>query len=164
MDLQGFDIDFCTLAAGTPGVGVLEYAALDTLDLSSFEPAVDQAYVFRRTLSATWHPMPFVVGTGSFTEDHAAGAQGSTFRQALQVFLPGDSAAVRAELSEMRHRRFLVRMVGRDGSPILLGTPEQPLRFDSRFSTGPQGGDQRGHQCTFQGVALQKAPIYTPTW
>lgn len=86
------------------------------------------------------------------------------FRQTISVFLPGDHKAVRDELNRMRNRRFMLRVKGRDGRLLLLGTPEQPLRFESRFSTGPQGGDQRGHECRFQGNALEKAPEYEPTW
>lgn len=164
MELQGFDIDACTLAAGTPGVGVLEYAALDELDTDSYEPAVDAEYVHRRTLSGTFHRLPFVVGTGTFTEESQSQPQGVTYRQTLTVFLPGDDAAVRDELNRMRHRRFVVRMTGRDARPLLIGTLEQPLRFESRFTTGPQGGDQRGHECRFQGNALEKSPEYIPAW
>ena len=164
MDLQGFDIDFCTAAAGTAGVGVLEYAALDTVELDTFEPTTDAAYLHRRTVFGMWYVLPFVVGTGAYTEELQPNPQGATYRVSVSVFLPGDSPAIRAELNSMRHRRFLLRMKGRDGQVLLIGTPEQPLRFDSRFSSGPQGSDQRGHQCRFEGNALTQSPGYEPLW
>jgi hypothetical protein len=162
--LQGFDIDSCIVAAGIGGVGVLEYAALDELDTESFEPTTDADYVFRRAISATWRPLPFVIGTGGYTEEAQPAAQGTTFRAAVSVFMPGDSAEQRNELNRMRHRRFLLRMTGRDGRLLLLGTIEQPLRFESRFATGPAGDAQRGYNCTFSGAILTKSPQYTPTW
>lgn len=163
-ELQGFDIDTCAAAAGLPGIGTLEYAGLDEVDLDSWEPAVDTGHVFRRTLSATWHELPFVVGTGALSEEQDDDAQGPTYRLQLSVLLPGDNTDIRAELNRMKQRRFLVRMTGRDARPLLIGTPEQPLGFESRFETGPQGGDQRAHRCRFTGVALHKIPEYIPTW
>jgi hypothetical protein len=164
VELQGFNIDFCTAAAGTSGVGMLEYAALDAVELDSYEPTTDATYLHRRTLSATWHTLPFVVGTGAYTEAAAPNPQGTTYRVAVSVFLPGDSPAVRAELNSMRHRRYMLRMKNRDGQLLLIGTPEQPLRFESRFTSGPQGGDQRGYECRFEGNTLTKSPGYAPLW
>lgn len=163
-ELTGFDIDVCAAAAGVPGIAVLEYAGLDEIDTDSYEPAIDASYVQQRTLTATWHTLPFVVGTGSLSEEQDSDVQGDVYRINLSALLPGDNAAIRAELNRMRQRRFIVRMTGRDARPLLIGTPEQPLRFESRFETGPQGGDQRAHRCRFAGVSLRKSPEYTPTW
>lgn len=162
--LQGFDIDLCTVAAGTPGLAVLQYAGLDTADAESFEPAVDAGYIHRRTVSATWRTLPFVVGTGALSEEEASDPQGPYFNIDLSVFLPGDSPEIRAELNRMRRRRFVVSTTGRDARPLLIGNPEQPLRFESRFGTGPQGDSQRGHTCRFRGISLQKISDYIPTW
>lgn len=162
--LTGFDFDSCQLAAGTPGLGLLEYAGLDEVEADTWEPAVDTGHVQRRAVSANWLPLPFVVGTGSWSEDADADLQGDLFKVALSVFLPGDSAAVRSELNRMQRRRFLVRLTGRDGRLLLLGTPEQPLRIDTKFESGPQGGDTRGHRIRFSGESLAKSPDYIPTF
>lgn len=163
-ELQGFDIDVCAAAAGVPGIGILQYAGLDEVDTDTYEPAIDTAYIHRRTLTATWYSLPFVVGTGTFTEEQDDDLQGNIYRINLSALLPGDSKEIRSELDRMRPRRFLVRLTGRDGRPLLIGTPEQPLRFESKFETGPHGGDQRAHRCRFAGVSLRKTPDYIPTW
>src|SRR5690606_13034893 len=111
--LQGFDIDTCSVAAGTAGVGLLQYAALDSVDTDSYEPARDAAYIHRRTLSATWHSLPFVIGSGSLSEEQDADTQGDRYRVELSAFLPGDSAGIRLELNRMRQHRFLLRITGR---------------------------------------------------
>ncbi len=162
--LQGFDIDACSVAAGTSGIALLEYAALDSVDPDSYEPARDAGYIHRRTLSATWHTLPFVVGTGALSEEQDDNVQGDRYGVDLSVFLPGDSADIRSELNRMRQHRYLLRITGRDSRTLLVGTPEQPMRFESRFETGPQAGDQRGHRCRFRGVSLTKLPDYIPTW
>jgi len=162
--LQGFDIDFCSTSAGAPGIGILEYAGMDEVDAESWEPAVDAGYVQRRAVSAQWHSLPFVSGTGSWAEDSNPDAQGQVYKNTITVFLPGDNAAIRGEIDRMDRRRFLLRLTGRDGRPVLLGAPEQPFGFESRFEAGSPSGDQRGHRCRFSGESLAKSPDYIPTF
>lgn len=162
--LQGFNIDICTAASGVPGIAMLEYAGIDEIDADAFEPAVDASYLIRRTATATWHELPFVVGTGSIGEETDADAQGNTFKISISAFLPGDDSHIRAELNRMKPRRFVLRLTGRDTKQFVVGNLEQPLRFESRFESGPQGGDQRGHRCRFSGVSTTKLPEYIPTW
>lgn len=164
MDLQGFDIDVCAAAAGVPGIATLEYAGIDDVDADSVEAAVDLGYIQRRAVVATWYKLPFVVGTGSFSENQDDDRQGNVYKLNLSVLLPGDNAPIRAELNRMKQRRFMIRMTGRDQRPLLIGSPERPLSFESRFDTGPQGGDQRAHRCNFTGVSISKIPDYIPTW
>ena len=107
--------------------------------------------------------MPYVRGSGSWSEDQQPNQQGEIFRLGITALLPADTPAVRGELNAMRNHRYLLRLT-RNGMVLLLGTPEQPLRFESRFDSGSEGGDTRGHRITFSGNSLRKSPGYVPVF
>lgn len=165
MPLTGFDIDLCAAASTPAGAGKLEYITVDALDLAEWEQAVLLAeWNQQKEIAASgWLTMPYVHGTGEWTEEQEQDEQGNYYRLSANCLLPADTPAVRGELSRMRQHRFLLRLT-RSGQTYLLGTPEQPLRFESRFQSGADGGDQRGHRCTWRGVALQKSPGYVPVF
>lgn len=165
MPILGFDIDQCITASALPGVGVLEYVPLDEVDVSVYEDAVQSSdYNQQSDVGVSdWYKMPYVVGSGSWSEDQQQNAQGEYFRLNASALLPADTAVVRGELNAMRSHRFLVRIT-RNGIKLLLGTPEQPLSFESRFDSGADSGDTRGHRITFAGNALRKSPSYVPVF
>ena len=165
MPLTGFDIDKCITASALPGTGVFEYVPLDEVDTSVYEDAV-QASDYNQQSDvgvSAWYPMPYVVGSGSWSEDQQQNPQGDYYRLNVSALLPADTAIVRGELNAMRNRRYLIRLT-RNGIKLLLGTPEQPLRFESRFDSGADSGDTRGHRITFTGNALRKSPSYVPVF
>lgn len=163
MPLSGFDIDTCITASALPGTGVIEYAPIDEFDTSVYEDAVQASDYNQQSAVgvADWYAMPYVVGSGSWSEDQQSNQQGDYFRLNISALLPADSAVVRGELNAMRSRRYLLRLT-RNGIKLLLGTPEQPLRFESRFDSGADSGDTRGHRVTFTGNALRKSPSFVP--
>ncbi len=142
---------------------MLEYVPLDEVDTSVFADAILQPdYNQQAAIGvADWYTMPYVVGSGSWSEDQAPNQQGDIFRLNVSALLPADTTTVRGELNAMAKRRFLLRL-SRNGMKILLGTPEQPLRFESRFESGADAGDQRGHRITFTGNSLRKSPGFVP--
>lgn len=165
MALSGFDIDLCATASALPGAGLLEYLPLDELDAAEWEDVIlastwnQQKSVF----ASDWYTMPYVAGTGSWSEDQQDSEQGDYFRITLSARLAADSPTVRGELNRMKQHRYLLRLT-REGTVILIGTPEQPLRFSSRFDSGADGGDTRAHTVTFSGVSLRKSPGYVPVF
>jgi hypothetical protein len=164
MPLEGFNIDACT-ASALPGTGVLEYVPIDEVDATSFERAISSAYNHQKALSLDtgWLQLPYAANTGAWQEEQQDDDQGETFRINVSCLLPADSAAVRGELNAMRRHRFLVRLTR--GSLILLaGSPEQPMKFESKFDSGADGADTRGHRITFSGVSLWKSPGYVPVF
>jgi hypothetical protein len=165
MPLSGFDIDQCITASAMPGVGLLEYLPIDELDAAEWENAIIAAGYNQQkaVFASTWYAMPYVSGTGAWTEDQQDNEQGDYFRVNLSARLPADTPAVRGELNRMKQHRFLLRIT-QDGQALLIGTPDQPLRFSSRFDSGAEGGDSRGHVVTFQGASLQKSPGYVPVF
>lgn len=165
MPLAGIDIDQCITASALPGVGVLEYAPIDEIDTSAFEVAI-QLSNYNQQASAgvsDWYKMPYVVGSGNWSEDQRNTVQGDIFSLNISAFLPADTNEVRGELNAMRSRRFLIR-IKRNGLTLLLGTPEQPLRFESTFDSGADSGDDRGHRISFKGNSLRKSPGYIPVF
>lgn len=165
MPLAGFDIDLCTTASALPGAGLLEYLPTDELDAAEWEEAViAAAYNQQKAVFASdWYTMPYVSGTGTWTEDQRDSEQGDYFRLSLSARLPADTPQVRGELHRMKQHRYLLRLT-RNGTVLLLGTPDQPLRFSSRFDSGADGGDTRAHVVTFEGAVLRKSPGYVPVF
>lgn len=165
MPLAGFDIDLCTTATALPGVGTLEYLPTDELDIAEWESAViAAAYNQQKAVFASdWYTMPYTHGTGQWSEEQQDSAQGDYFRVSLSARLPADSTAVRGELNRMKQHRYILRL-SRNGTVLLIGTPEHPLRFSSRFDSGAEGGDTRAHVVTFEGAVLQKSPGYVPVF
>jgi hypothetical protein len=156
-------LDACLQAKALPGAGILEYAPLDAMNQGVWEPAWSHTgYALNKSAGvASWFPMPYVQGSGSWEETPVTSDQGAYFSVAVSFALGGDSASIRREQDRMKNRRFLLRLT-RQGTSVIMGTPEQPLRFESRFDSGAGLGDSRQSQCTFRGVALKKTPHYAP--
>lgn len=148
-----------------PGVGVLEYVPLDEVDASVFHDAILQPDYNQQASAgvAEWYKMPYVFGSGQWSEDQQSTVQGQVFRININAQLPADTPVVRGELNAMRNRRFLLRL-RKNGNTLLIGTPEQPLRFESRFDSGADSGDARGHRITFTGNSIRKSPGYVPVF
>lgn len=165
MPLAGFDFDQCTTASALPGAGKLEYLPTEELDAAEWEEVIiAAAYNQQKAVFASdWYTLPYVAGTGTWTEDQQDNEQGDYFRLNLTAQLPADTPEVRGELNRMKQHRYLLRLT-RNGTVLLLGTPEQPLRFESRFESGAAGGDTRTHRVTFSGVTLRKSPGYVPVF
>lgn len=165
MALAGFSgIDICGTVT-LPGTGTIEYVPVDDVDAAEWERAIlASTYNQQKEIYAgAWLSLPFAGGSASWSEEQVPNEQGDYYRLSLSALLPSDSPAVRGELNAMRQHRYLLRIT-RSGTVLLLGTLEQPLRFESRFESGADGGDTRGHRCTFAGVTLQKSPGYVPVF
>jgi len=164
MPLAGFDIDPCT-AIALPGAGTIEYVPLDEVDVAAWNDAILTS-TYNQQASAgvsTWYAMPYVVGSGSWTEEQQDTEQGTFFRTNVSATLAADSNVVRGELNAMKRRPYLLRIT-RNGVILLIGTPENPLRFESRFESGADGGDTRAHRIAWNGATLRKSPGYVPVF
>lgn len=165
MALTGIDIDECTTGAALPGLGTFQYLPVDELDETEWEDAILAAtYNLQKAVFASnWYTMPYAPGSGSWTEDQQDSEQGLAFRVSIGARLPADSPTVRGELNRMRQHRYILKLT-RNGAVLIIGTPEQPLRFESRFESGAEAGDNRSHRITFTGTTTQKAPGYVPVF
>ena len=164
MPLTGFDIDLCP-AAAQPGAGKLEYVPIDEIDLTDYDDALLQSTWNQQAAltRADWYEMPYARGTGAWTEDQQDNEQGQYYRVSLSATLAADTTTVRGELDRMKNHRYLLRLT-RGTQVLLIGTPEQPLRFESRFESGAEGGDTRAHRVTWTGSILKKSPGYVPVF
>lgn len=168
MDLQGFDIDNCAIVA-PPGIRLIEYTPIDGTDSPSeeIEHAIDGNYNLNYTLSfegGQWFTLPIAFGSAEWREDVQDNPQGHYANISVNSLIPGDSPSIRAELGRMKQHRFLLRLTARDGLKYLVGSPEYPLQFESRFDSGSDGGDTRGHRCAFSGVRRILSPKYAPVF
>lgn len=164
MPISGFDIDLCTPAA-VPGAGVIEYVPVDEIDTLYAERSVTaDTWNQQQALAvADWYMLPHAAGSASWTEEQQPSDQGDYYRLRVSALLPADTPSVRGELSRMKQHRYILKLT-KNGAVLLLGTTDQPLRFESTFDSGADGGDTRGHRCTFSGVALRKSHGYVPVF
>jgi hypothetical protein len=161
--MTGFSYDSCIVQQ--PGIGLLAYIPVSEIDLTVWPAAVKNSTYNQQSGAGelAWYAMPYVQGTGNWTEEQQENEQGQYFRSVISVFLPSDSGAVRSELEAMKRHRFVLK-VTRGTESWLIGTPENPLRFTSSYDTGSEGGDSRGHRCSFSGLHIYKSPFYTPVF
>lgn len=165
MTLQGFAaIDICQ-ATALPGAGRLEYTPLDEVDVAAFQQAIENDTWNQQDAAGlvVWYALPYVQGSGSWTEEQQDSEQGVWFRQSVRATLAADSPAVRGELDRMKRRPFLLRLT-RGGQVFLVGTPDMPLRFESQFDSGADSGDGRVHKVQWTGDCLQKSPGFVPVF
>lgn len=151
--------------AAIPGAGKLEYAPIDEVDTDAFEVALLQSTYNQQASAgvATWYTLPYAPGSGSWNEDQEDTDQGPVFKVAISALLAASSATVRGELDRMKRRRYLLRLT-RGAEVLLIGTPEQPMSLQSRFDSGADGADTRGHRISFTGTSLFKSPGYAPVF
>jgi hypothetical protein len=155
-------IDPCALPL--PGSGKIEYTLLTAVDTASYIEAVHgTTYNQQSAILTTWQTLPYTPGSGTFSEDQADTSQGEYYRLAIAAFVPGDTPAIRGEFQTLLRHRFLLRLTKGD-QVLLVGTLERPLRLETKFDSGGEGGDNRGHRVTFTGVALQKSPGFVPVF
>lgn len=163
MALNGITLDTCV--AQRPGIGLLSYAPVSDLDPIKWPAAIKDSTYNQQSGAGEvqWYSMPYLVGTGAWTENQQDDPQGQYFRNELTLLLPNDSAAIRRELQAMKDYRFILKMT-KGTSTWLLGTISQPLRFSSSYESGADGEDQRGHRCQFSGAILYKSPYFIPVF
>lgn len=101
------------------------------------------------------------VFTADFDEADTVTDNGHTYSISLELFLPGDSAQRRAQLSTMTAHRFIVEFDDNTGLVRRVGTIVESLQLTTKFSSGKQLADKRGHTLTFSGVLTSPAPIVT---
>ncbi len=162
---MSFQIVYTSCQSGTlPGAGKLEFVPISEVDTTTFIRAFSEGYNQQPAFtSVAWYTIPYVSGSGQWNEDQVENDQGEYFNLNLSAVMPSDIPDVRGWCNLMKQQRFIVR-VTREGQPLLLGSPEQPLRFESKFDSGADGADGRVHRITFSGVSLCKSPGYIPVF
>ena len=163
--MSTISVNLCVDAGVAPGVRLIEYAPIDSIDPNTIERIISAGYNQQRSvgfLSGSWLQLPVLINSGQWTEEETTAADGNYYKTQITATLPADTPAVRGNLNQMKQHRYLVRMTGRDGIPVLIGTLEQPLTFSSAWTSGTQPGDLRGYKITFSGVGLHPSPGYIP--
>jgi len=168
MPLAGFsDIDLCAQGALLPGLRLIEYAPADSVTYREYNRALSDTYNQQDAIdydTSGWLRLPVLVESGSWSEDLNRDEQGDYYNINISATLPADSPAVRGEINAMRSHRYLLRLTGRDGVKVIVGSTDMPLRFESRFQSGATPGEQRGYRVTFSGPSLWASPGYVPVF
>lgn len=163
MPLSSIDIDPCN-AVEPSGLGTLQFAPLDEVNAAAFDVAINAAYNQQEALGLiAWYDMPYAPGSGSWNEVQQEGEQGTAYAVSVSALLPASTPAIRGQLDAMRNRRYLLRL-NKGGQLYLIGTPDTPLRFSSRFDSGSDAADTRGHQVEWKGFLIKKTPAYVPVF
>ncbi|MDX5326413.1 MAG: hypothetical protein LPK80_09140 [Bacteroidota bacterium] len=84
----------------------------------------------------------------TFEENLVEGEQGTSFNQSLKGFLPDDQYSIGSNFRQSRHKFFIVRFKDHQGQFRLLGTPDDPARFDFKLSYGNLPGP-KGYEFSF---------------
>jgi hypothetical protein len=93
-----------------------------------------------------------VPDTTSSTSDQSTTFAGTTFKHTISGLVPGFSAATIAIIGQMvRQLRYVVIYMDGDGQIVLLGRPEIPLMFDSKFTTGQTTSNLKHFKISFAG-------------
>ena len=165
--LNGFDIDLCAQGAVLPGLRTIEYAPADSVSDGAYNRALSSAYNQQDDIpfdDAGWRTLPVLPDSGAWAEDLVRNDQGDYYDVSVSATVPADAPAIRGEMNAMRAHRYLLRITPQDGVPVIVGSVDMPLRFESRFQSGAAPGEQRGYRITFSGPSLWASPGYTPVF
>lgn len=81
-------------------------------------------------------------------ESESSSDQGSSFENVVSGFYPEASLAILQQLRSMQHGRYLLKVRDNQGILRLVGTLEDPLRFQADFTTATIGG-RKGYSFRF---------------
>ena len=77
---------------------------------------------------------------------------GTTFTHEIAGFIAGYDQDSESYISQMiRIKKFVVIYMDSNGTLVMLGTPEIPIRFSADFETGETSSSKRGFKIKFSG-------------
>lgn len=95
-----------------------------------------------------------------FEEDHEKSEHGNFYEQVLGGFYPKESPGVTQQFEEMAADRFIVIFQDNNNYYKLLGSLENPLRFEADMDTTDTPGGRNGYTFEFRREADKRAPFY----
>lgn len=98
-------------------------------------------------------------GTLGFNQEHSETDNGDLYAITITGFHPDDDVARNATFTGfLQNHRIVVRFKDyATGITRLVGSPDQPLSFSYKFSTGEDVPDSRGYTLTIKGTLTQPA-------
>jgi len=99
--------------------------------------------------------------TGGYTSPEEKNASGSIHKVVASGFTPMMQLATSAIFSEMREALFIVKMKDANGKIRLLGTQQEPMRFNFAEATPEEFGGRQGYTWTFFRDLQDNPPYYT---
>jgi len=146
------------------GLLKIEYVPVDWVDVTVWEEILLN-YSQKPTvglLQGDWLTAYVLPNSRSFTENQQSADQGEYFEINVAGVVPYHTPALAQELQVMKHTCFIIKMTDRTGQVWLVGDPEYPLRFTSRFVTGSGIDSFRSHEITWNGLSPHKKYGYAP--
>ena len=120
-------------------------------------PTVAGAVTFRA--GGRWAEVYGTDNSKNFGEDASETDNGPVWAVKINLFLPGDGAAIRAMLADMMRHRQVVEAQDNNGLWRRAGTLTEPMSFSYKFTTGDEVPDRRGAVLTWAGSLLTPAVI-----
>ncbi len=164
MNLQGL-LHFCG-NRNLGGLMIVEYAPIDWMDISQYEPMRDSAGHWLYAIpfaTGDWLKLPLLVNGKNWEENSARRDQGSRFTGQVSGTVPRLRPAASFELQQMEELDFLVKLQDRNGQSWLLGTLEAPLRFQADAGTADENG-LNSYRIQFISQSGQRAAGYAPIY
>ncbi len=149
---------YCELNQG--GLMQLSYAPLHWLGAN--DTLISDAGVWLSAITFStgdWLTLPLLPRDNAWQENRRANDQGVYYDQEISGIVPGLRAAASAEIEEMEHMRFLVKLQDRNARTWLIGSLEEGLDFSAQATTGPIGG-LNAYTIRFSGLQLWRAASY----
>lgn len=149
---------YCEVNQG--GLREIAYAPLHWL--SSTDTLISDAGVWLKPISFStgdWLTLPILPRDDSWQEVRREDDQGVYYDQSISGIIPGLRAAASAEIEQMEHMRFLVKLTDRNARTWLIGSLEQGLAFEADAAVGQVQG-LNSYSIRFSGLQAWRAAGY----
>jgi hypothetical protein len=119
---------------------------------------ITDAVVF--DIGKDWLSAKVVSESLRYREPQQDSKQGKYYNQVLEAIIPMWTAALSGEYNRMKHFRFILRVIDREGKERLLGSPRYPFKFSSALDTGAAVSNLKAHAIQFTAQNPNKAYGY----
>jgi hypothetical protein len=151
-------------APNVPGLFKLYLIRVDEVD--TIPAAVYQTISTNLTLAAgkAFAVWEFTEETAKVDENAVGEADGKSFEDMIDFFIPGDDATKAYQFSQMLNDRFIAITKDGNGNIKIHGDLDRPMRLETQsFTTGAANADRKGTSFQLKCNASHKAYWYTGT-
>ena len=142
--------------------GLIRFNFIPYEDVESIDMPIDGKVTIEVELKEgkQWYCGYGTLGSMSYTETPSENMNGAVFSKLLSAVCPQDGEENNALFNEMRNRRFIVDYTDSNGLRKLIGSIEEPLKFNATLNTQTSMPGLNAHAISFYGEGTFKAYIY----
>jgi hypothetical protein len=109
---------------------------------------------------ACWYEFYGTEGTKNLKEDQQPSEHGDFFKLKLSGSTPKIRTSISDTLNEMKDKEFIIDCIDNNGHRRLLGTINEPLRFQFTSDTGNSAPNKNAYTFEFYGDVSKSPPTY----